>query len=84
MRSLCQDDGLYRVSYKGICAAFVVKNGQVTKCAPVLRSKISFWKTIAEKVVPRVNPAANPSDPSRPALGNESLPPSGEPAHPVP
>ena len=41
-------DGLYRVKYKGICAGFVLKEGQVVSIAPVLRHKISFWRTIAE------------------------------------
>lgn len=43
-------DGLYRVTYKGICAGFVVENGKITECAPILRRKIDFWKTIAKKV----------------------------------
>ena len=41
-------DGLYRVVYKGICAGFVVKDGEVVDCAPVLRKNIRFWKTIAK------------------------------------
>ena len=43
-------DGLYRVCYKNICAGFVVCNGCVTKCAPVLHKRIKFWMTIAERV----------------------------------
>jgi len=43
-------DGLYRVEYKGICAGFVVHHGRVTRCAPVLRRRMAFWKTIAERV----------------------------------
>jgi len=41
-------DGLYQVTYKGICAGFVVKDGEVVDCAPILRRKINFWKTIAK------------------------------------
>jgi hypothetical protein len=40
-------DGLYRVCYKNICAGFIVENGKVTRCAPILLSKIEYWKTIA-------------------------------------
>jgi len=40
-------NGLYQVLYKGICAGFVVENGNVIECAPILRSKLVFWKTIA-------------------------------------
>lgn len=43
-------DGLYRVTYKGICAGFVIKNNKVVKCAPILRKKLSFWKTIAKRI----------------------------------
>ena len=43
-------DGLYRVEYKGICAGFVVENGRVTICAPILRRKLAFWRTIAVRV----------------------------------
>lgn len=40
-------DGLYRVNYKTICAGFVVENGRVIICAPILRKKIEFWITKA-------------------------------------
>lgn len=40
-------DGLYRVTRDGICAGFVLKDGVVVECAPVLRKNIKFWKTIA-------------------------------------
>ncbi len=43
-------DGLYRVEYKGICAGFTIENGKVKEYAPILKSKIEFWKTIAKKV----------------------------------
>ncbi len=43
-------DGLYRVETRYLCAGFVVANGHVTDCAPILRKKLSYWKTIAEWV----------------------------------
>lgn len=43
-------DGLYRVVYKGLCAGFVVINGKVVACAPALRGRIEFWKSIATRV----------------------------------
>lgn len=43
-------NGLYQVNYKGICAGFVIKNDKLIRCAPVLRNKIEFWKTIARFV----------------------------------
>jgi len=40
--------GLYQVIYKNICAGFYIdNNGKVIYCAPVLRKKFNFWKTIA-------------------------------------
>jgi hypothetical protein len=45
------DDGLYQVTTAYLCAGFVVENGQVTICAPILRRKIEYWKTKAEKVL---------------------------------
>lgn len=43
-------DGLYQVTYKGICAGFVVKGGRVIRKAPVLKNRMEFWKTIAVRV----------------------------------
>lgn len=43
-------DGLYRVVHGSICAGFVVRGGEITLCAPVLRKKISFFSQIAEYV----------------------------------
>lgn len=43
-------DGLYQVTYKGICAGFVIEDDKVTRCAPILRKKMSFWKKIAKPV----------------------------------
>lgn len=43
-------DGLYRVVYGSICAGFVIHHGQAVSCAPVLRSRIAYWKTIAKRI----------------------------------
>ena len=41
-------DGLYRVTYEGICAGFVLHKGRVVSAAPVLRRRMRFWASIAE------------------------------------
>lgn len=41
-------DGLYVVNNRGICAAFVVREGEVTTCAPILRKKLDYWKKVAQ------------------------------------
>lgn len=43
-------DGLYRVVTKYLCAGFIVSGGQVVECAPILRKKIGYWKTIAKRI----------------------------------
>ncbi len=43
-------DGLYQVTAPYLCAGFVVKGGKVVECAPILRKKIGYWKTIAKRV----------------------------------
>jgi hypothetical protein len=45
-------DGLYRVVTSYLCAGFVVENGTVTRCAPILRGKLPYWQTIATRVGP--------------------------------
>lgn len=40
-------DGLYIVKTKYFYAGFTVVNGKVSKCAPILRKKIDYWKTKA-------------------------------------
>ncbi len=44
------EDGLYRVVTSYLCAGFIVKRGRVTICAPVLRKKLAYWKTIARRI----------------------------------
>lgn len=43
-------DGLYQVTTKYLCAGFVIENGKITQCAPILRKNISYWMTIANRV----------------------------------
>lgn len=43
-------DGLYQVTTRYLCAGFVVVNGKVTLCAPILRKKLTYWKTIAVRL----------------------------------
>lgn len=43
-------DGLYLVNYGTICAGFVVRGGEITVCAPILRKKIDFFAKIAKYV----------------------------------
>jgi hypothetical protein len=43
-------DGLYRVKASYLCAGFVIKDGRVIECAPILKNKINYWKTIAKHI----------------------------------
>lgn len=43
-------DGLYRVTTSYLCAGFVIEGGLVTACAPILRKKLSYWRTVAVRV----------------------------------
>ena len=43
-------DGLYQVTKHGICAGFVIEEGKVTLCAPILRNKLSWWMTQAVRI----------------------------------
>ncbi len=40
-------DGLYRVTTSYLCAGFVIEKEIMTQCAPILRKKIDYWKTVA-------------------------------------
>jgi len=37
-------DGLYQVVTNLFCAGFVVEDGKVTQCAPILKNKLEYWK----------------------------------------
>ena len=41
-------DGLYQVTTSYLCAGFVLKNNKVIQCAPILKNKFYYWKTIAK------------------------------------
>lgn len=43
-------DGLYIVDRGNIYGAFVIRDGQVHNCAPILRKNISFYMTIAQYI----------------------------------
>jgi hypothetical protein len=43
-------DGLYQVTTPYLCAGFVVEDGKVTMCAPILRKRLAYWITIATPV----------------------------------
>jgi len=45
-------DGLYRVCNHRFCAGFVVEVGRVTRCAPILRRRLSFWFQFADWIGP--------------------------------
>jgi hypothetical protein len=43
-------DGIWVVYTSYLCAAFIVENGEVTRCAPILRKKLNYWKTVAKRL----------------------------------
>lgn len=43
-------DGLYRIEMPYFCAGFIVRDGRVIACAPILRKRLSYWITIAVKI----------------------------------
>lgn len=43
-------DGLYQVTTSYLCAGFVIEGGRVVMCAPILRKRLSYWKTIAKRL----------------------------------
>jgi len=45
-------DGLYQVTTRYLCAGFVVKDGQIALCAPILWRRINYWITKAVRVSP--------------------------------
>lgn len=44
------EDGLYEVNTHYLNAGFAITNGEVTWCAPILRKKLDYWKTIAKRI----------------------------------
>lgn len=49
---VAQPDGLYGVSTPYFSASYEVENGNVTRCAPILRRRLSYWQTIARYLGP--------------------------------
>lgn len=47
-------DGLYQITTKYLCAGFIIKDNKVILCAPILRNKLEFWKTIAKRIGERL------------------------------
>lgn len=45
-------DGLYQVVTPYLCAGFVVEDGKVRRCAPILRRRLRHWLTVAQWVAP--------------------------------
>jgi len=43
-------DGVYQVTTKYLCAGFVIKDGKVVACAPILKNKLTYWITIAKRI----------------------------------
>jgi hypothetical protein len=50
MKISSMNDGLYQVSWRNICAGFVIENGKITACAPILRRRFDFFKQIAKPI----------------------------------
>jgi hypothetical protein len=42
-------DGLWQVDVGGIYGSFVVKNGKVVQCAPILRRSFTYWRQFAKR-----------------------------------
>ncbi len=43
-------DGLYRVAAYGWAAGFVIEQGRVSMCAPILKRKFAMWKNRAVRI----------------------------------
>lgn len=43
-------DGLYRVETPYLCAGFIVEDGKITRCAPILRKNINRWKSVVKDI----------------------------------
>ena len=45
-----QQEGLYRICTPRLCAGFVLREGKVIACAPVLRRRLAYWRKIAASI----------------------------------
>lgn len=43
-------DGLYQVTTNFFCAAFVIRNGRLAECAPIIRKQFQRWSRIAIRI----------------------------------
>jgi hypothetical protein len=43
-------DGLYVITTSYLCAGFIVNEGRITRCAPILRRRINYWATVAVRI----------------------------------
>ena len=41
-------DGLYQIKTNYLCAGFYIENNELIYCAPILKKKFNYWKTIAK------------------------------------
>ena len=40
-------DGVYQVHVGGACAGFVIRDGKLAECAPILRRTFHHWQRVA-------------------------------------
>jgi len=43
-------DGLYQVKTSYLCAGFVIRDGKLVNCAPILRKRFEHWKKVSTLV----------------------------------
>jgi hypothetical protein len=43
-------DGVYQVVTPYLCAGFVIRNGKLENCAPILAKNFLFWKKLAKRI----------------------------------
>jgi hypothetical protein len=68
-------DGLYLVDRGNIYAAFVIRDGKVHSCAPILRNNIDYYMKIAQ-YVPTEGESIQEQEPEMAAVsGGEEDPP---------
>lgn len=45
-------DGLYAVSWPGVCASFEIRGGKLYRVAPILRRKLDLHMRRAKRIAP--------------------------------
>ena len=55
-------DGLYQATTPYLCAGFVIEDGRVAMCAPILRQRLSYWMKQAELVKELEEPVNPPAE----------------------